>query len=127
MLAGVTLIAGTGDIAAAQHEHARADEAATLGALSGAQAPSAASIYAGAPQLDRALAVADCERAVQAVAPEAQRQPSPCAIDNADPQHKHVHVSVIIHVSLPVPVPFISSTVRADRDGDVVAGTRTAP
>jgi hypothetical protein len=125
MLLGVTLIAGTGDIATAQHAHERADEAATLGALSGAQAASAASIYAGATQLDTTTAVANCERAVIAVAPEAQTQPSPCALDLTDPQRKHLHVSVIIHVSLPVPVPFISTRVRADRDGDVVAGAQT--
>jgi hypothetical protein len=124
MLLGVTLIAGTGDIATAQHAHERADEAATLGALSGAQAASTASIYAGTAQLDTTTAVTNCERAVTAVAPEAQMQPSPCALDLTDPQRKHLHVSVIIHVSLPVPVPFISSTVRSDRDGDVAAGAQ---
>lgn len=125
MLLGVTLIAGTGDIATAQHAHERADEAATLGALSGAHAASAASIYAGTARLDTTAAVADCERAVAAVAPDARKQPSPCALDVADPQRRHLHVSVIIHISLPVPVPFISDSVRADRDGDVVVGART--
>lgn len=123
MLVGVTLIAATGDIVVAQREHERADEAATLGALSGAQAPSMASIYGGAPRLDSALAVTGCERAVRAVAPEAQTQPTPCAIDGSDTRRRHLHVSVIIHVALPVPVPFVGTSVRADRDGQVVAGT----
>jgi hypothetical protein len=127
MVVGVTLIAATGDIVVAQREHERADEAATLGALSGAQAPSLASIYGGSPRLDSALAVAGCVRAVRAVAPEAQTWPAPCAIDGSDAGRRHLHVSVIIHIALPVPVPFVGGSVRADRDGQVVAGTGTAP
>lgn len=125
MFVGVSMIAGTGDIAMAQHEHERADEAATLGALSAA--PGAASIYAGAPSLDRATAVTDCMRAVHVVAPEARTDPPPCVIDASDPRRQRLLVSVVIDFRLPIPVPFIASTVRANRIGELVAGTVTAP
>lgn len=125
-LVGVTLIAGTGDIVMAQHEHERADEAATLGALSGAGTPSQASIYGGAPSLDTAAAAANCARAVEAVAPEAESDPNPCSIDASDPLRQRLLVTVVIHVSMPIPVPGLAPTVRAHREGDVVAGTQAA-
>lgn len=129
MLVGVTMVVGTGDIAVAQHAHERADEAATLGALSGAESPGPASVYAGSPSLDGpdAPAIANCQAAIRVVAPEATIDDQTCRVDATNVARKRLLVTVVIKVTLPIPVPFISPTVRAHRESVVVEGTQSAP
>lgn len=126
LLAGVSLVAGAGDIAVAQHEHERADEAATLGALSGAGVPLRASIYGGTPALDPGSAVAACLGAVRAVAPEAVVRADTCAVDGNDPLRRRMVVTVEIDVRLPIPVPFVGPVVRSQRIASLSVGAQTA-
>ena len=118
----ISFIAGVGDFAIAANAHEKADEAATLGAQSGAQSVSVQSLYQNAPALDPNLAVTNCDAAVQATAPQANRSPDPCQIVG-----NSVSVTVIIPVQLPLPVPFFSPIVRAHRVSIPLAGTNTGP